>query len=221
MCFRYQTDIHGRTAKCHIWPLLPPILQWPGVPGSYLSKTQKYGAPKRLSPNTILQRRTHLPLKRKEKNLPTFFPFSFQSSFSGERQNVSCCSVIRLPTDRALLLATIRHGWIGEGKEGGGRATLFISTWPETHTTSERRKESGAQVSHIFHSSFFCKKKEIVPWKTGSVGMFSRNKSFCVSHGRKALFFPSSFRAQGQFRLPPLSLTRKFHHDPTLLSRKR
>ena len=192
----------------------------------FVQDTKVRSSEKALSKYHTTTAHTPSPQKKGEKPadlFSLFFPIFFFFSW-GERQNVSCrCSVIRLPTDRALLLATIRHGWIGEGRgrRGGGGATLFISTWPETHTTSERRKESGAQVSHIFHSSFFCKKKEIVPWKTGSVGMFSRNKSFCVSHGRKALFFPSSFRAQGQFRLPPLSLTRKFHHDPTLLSRKR
>ena len=108
-------------------------------------------------PNTT----AHTPSPQKEeKNLPTFFPFSFQSSsFSGERQNVSCrCSVIRLPTDRALLLATIRHGWIGEGKERG-RATLFISTWPETHHKREKEGIGCSSIPYFPQQFFSCKKR--------------------------------------------------------------
>ena len=122
----------------------------------FVQDTKVRSSEKALSKNHTHNGAHTFPSKERRKTCRPFSPFSFQSSFSGERQNVSCCSVIRLPTDRALLLATIRHGWIGEGRgrRGGGGATLFISTWPETHTTSEGRKESGAQVSHIFHSSF-------------------------------------------------------------------
>ncbi len=110
-------------------------------------------------PNTT----AHTPSPQKKGEKPAdlfslFFPIFFFFSW-GERQNVSCrCSVIRLPTDRALLLATIRHGWIGEGKERG-RATLFISTWPETHHKREKEGIGCSSIPYFPQQFFSCKKR--------------------------------------------------------------